>query len=492
MGYHDAPEAKEIRMTTAYPWIDGAAYETPDARIEELRSPWDGKLVARIAMADADTIDTAIGSARRAFASNLRAAPAQRAAWLRAAAAEIEKEKNNLADITMRALGKPRRACGVEVARSVAFPRLCAEELLRMEGEVLPLDALPMGAGRFGFTRRHPHGVVAAFTPFNAPSNLLMQKLAPAIAMGNAVVIKPAFEGVGEALLIAECFTRVGVPDGLVNVVACRRDVTGHLVAHPDVALVTLTGGTAAGNALAKAAGAKPFVGELGGNSANIVCADADLADAARRIASSAFEASGQQCISAQRIVVEKAVLDEFLDFFVEAAKALKVGDPTLPDTDVGPMVNAENADRVERMAQEAMAAGAAAALPLKRDGAIVHPTILVAPPREARVVTEEIFGPVAVVMPAEDLDDAIAVANESVFGLQSSCFTSSLETAFRVSEELHAGSLWINEGSRFRMDTTPFGGVGDSGYGREGVKYAMEELSYVKFTGIRFPGRER
>ena len=309
--------------------------------------------------------------------------------------------------------------------------------------------------------------------------------------MGNAVLIKPAFEGIGEALLIAECFSRAGVPDGLVNVVACRRDVTGHLVSHPDVALVTLTGGTAAGNALASAAGAKPFIGELGGNSANIVCADADLQDAAERIVPSAFEASGQQCISAQRIIVEESAVEEFLGHFIAAAKALKVGDPTLPETDVGPMVNVANADRVEQMVAEAVAQGATAVLPLKRDNAIIHPTILLEPPRQARVVAEEIFGPVAVVIAAKDVNDAIAIANDSSFGLQSSCFTSSLETSFRMSEELHVGSLWINEGSRFRMDTTPFGGVGDSGYGREGVKYAMQELSYLKFTGIRFPGRE-
>lgn len=475
----------------AWPWIDGKSFETPDANFETLSSPWDGVPVYQVAMANEATLDAAIASARQAFLANLKETPAARAGWLRAAADEIAKIQGDIADITMRALGKPKRACGFEVGRSVQFPRLCAEELLRMEGEVLPLDALPMGAGRFGFTRHHPHGVIAAFTPFNAPSNLLMQKLAPAIAMGNSVIIKPAFEGIGEALMIAECFTRAGVPDGLVNVVACRRDVTGYLVSHRDVALVTLTGGTAAGNALASAAGAKPFVGELGGNSANIVCADADIEDAAKRIVPSAFEASGQQCISAQRIIVERSVLDEFLGHFKKAAEALKVGDPTLDDTDVGTMVNASQADRVEKMVADAIAAGAEVILPLKRENAVLHPAILMSDSTESGVVADEIFGPVAVVIPADDLDDAIRIANDSVFGLQSSCFTSSLETAFRVSEDLHVGSIWINEGSRFRMDTTPFGGVGDSGYGREGVKYAMEELSYLKFTGIRFPGRE-
>ena len=477
-------------IVLAQPWISGKPFTAGGGKTEDLLSPWDGSHVATVEMANEATIDAAIKSARSAFDNNKMATPAQRALWLRKAADEVDGVKEQIANITMRALGKPKRACGFEAGRVSQLLRLCAEELLRMEGEVLPLDALPMGAGRFGFTRHHPHGVIAAFTPFNAPSNLLMQKVAPALAVGNAVVIKPAFEGVGEALLIAEAFSRAGVPDGLVNVVACRRDVTGYLVGHKDVAVVTLTGGTAAGEALAKAAGAKPFIGELGGNSANIVCDDADVKDAAKRIAPSAFEASGQQCISAQRIIVQETVLEEFLKYFVEAAEGMNVGDPTLETTDVGPMVNAAAADRVEEMVNEALENGAVAALPLKRKEAVIFPTILVRPSSDARVVCEEIFGPVAVIIPASDLDDAIQIANNSEFGLQSSCFTSNLETAFRVSEELHVGSVWINEGSRFRMDTTPFGGVGSSGYGREGIKYAMQELSYVKFTGIRFPGR--
>ena len=481
----------KVKITHFQPWINGKPIPASGGKTEELLSPWDGSHVSTVEMADEATIDAAIESARAAFVANRNVTPAQRASWLRDTADEVELVKGKIADITMKALGKPKRACGFEAGRVSQLLRLCAEELLRMEGEVLPLDALPMGAGRFGFTRHHPHGVIAAFTPFNAPSNLLMQKVAPAIAMGNAVVIKPAFEGVGEASLIAEAFTRAGVPDGLVNVVACRRDVTGYLVGHKDIAVVTLTGGTAAGEALAKAAGAKPFIGELGGNSANIVCEDADIKDAATRIAPSAFEASGQQCISAQRIIVEESVLDEFLEHFVAAAEAMDVGDPTLDTTDVGPMVNAAAADRVEKMVNDALESGASAALPLKRDRAIIYPTILVRPPSDARVVCEEIFGPVAVIIPASDVEDAIRIANNSEFGLQSSCFTSSLETAFKVSEELHVGSVWINEGSRFRMDTTPFGGVGSSGYGREGIKYAMQELSYLKFTGIRFPGKE-
>lgn len=477
--------------TTFRPWISGAAYDGSHTATEALISPWDGAHVADVVMADDAIVDAAVSSAQAAYLAHRLEPMVTRSQWLKAAADEADKVKDEIIETTVKALGKPRRAATFEVNRTISFMRMCAEEMLRQVGEVLPLDALPMGVGRFGFTRRMPYGVVAAFTPFNAPSNLLMQKVAPAIAMGNSVIVKPAFEGVGEALLLAESFTRAGVPDGMFNVIALHREHAAHLVGHRDVALVTLTGGTAAGNALASAAGAKPFIGELGGNSANIVCADADLADAAARISTSAFEASGQQCISAQRIIVEEPVLDAFVELFVTAAGKLKVGDPNLLEIDLGPMVNAAAADRVEAMVAEAVAGGATAALPLRREGAMIWPTIVVGGPSDARVVRDEVFGPVAVVIPAADVDDAIRIANDSEFGLQSSCFTSSLETAFRVSDELHVGSVWINEGSRFRMDTTPFGGVRSSGYGREGIKYALDGFSQWKFTGIRFPGRE-
>jgi acyl-CoA reductase-like NAD-dependent aldehyde dehydrogenase len=482
---------KTKSATTLRPWIAGAAFDASQGATEALVAPWDGAHVADVVMADEAIIDEAVSSAHSAYLAHRHAPLVTRSGWLKSAAIEADKVKDRIIETTVRALGKPRRAATFEVNRTISFMRMCAEEMLRQEGEVLPLDALPMGVGRFGFTRRMPYGVVAAFTPFNAPSNLLMQKVAPAIAAGNAVVVKPAFEGVGEALLFAESFTRAGVPDGIFNVIALRRDYAAHLVGHPDVALVTLTGGTKAGHALASAAGAKPFIGELGGNSANIVCADADLADAAVRIAGSAFEASGQQCISAQRVIVEESVLDEFVGLFVAAAGKLKVGDPDLPDTDLGPMVNEAAAERVEAMVFDAVAGGATAALPLRREGAMLWPAIVVGGPSDARVVRDEVFGPVAAVIPAVDVIDAIRIANDSEFGLQSSCFTASLETAFRVSDELHVGSVWINEGSRFRMDTTPFGGVGSSGYGREGIKYALDEFSQWKFTGIRFPGRE-
>ena len=268
---------------------------------------------------------------------------------------------------------------------------------------MLPLDANAAGAGRFGFTTRVPYGVVAAITPFNGPVNLLVQKLAPALAMGNAVVVKPSPPGTEVALLLAEAVKKAGLPDGLFNVVPGGRQTALLLAAHPLVAALTVTGSTAAGHELARAAGAKRFVAELGSNAANIVCADADLADAATRMAGAGFEASGQQCISAQRVIVEQPVYEKFLELFVAAAKKLKVGDPEDPTIDVGPMISAAAADRVEQMVADAVAKGARLVLKAERRGAILGPAIVAEAPAGARLMSEEAFGPVVVVQPVAE-----------------------------------------------------------------------------------------
>ncbi len=467
-------------------WIGGQMPEAVAGPVIALVSPVDGGAAGLVLKSGAAEVASAVENARRAFLEHRRATAATRAGWLQAAATEVEAVRDELVESMIRSIGKPRRAATFEAGRTAQFIAACAREALSLGGEVLPLDAAPAGAGRFGFARRVPFGVVGAVTPFNAPANLLMQKVAPALAVGNAVVCKPAQTGTEVALILAQAFKRAGLPDGLFNLVPGDRVAALALVSHPEVSAVSVTSGVAAGEAFARAVGAKRLIAELGSNAANIVCADANLDDAARRIATSAFEASGQQCISAQRVIVEQAVLEDFLDRFVTAAQGLKVGDPYDQNTDVGPMVNAAAADRVEAMVQDAVDKGARLALAPTRDGCALGPAIVVGPARGARLLDEEAFGPVVIVLPAADLDQALTLANDSVFGLQGACFTASLETAFRVSEEFDVGSLWINEGSRFRLDMYPFGGVGASGFGREGVRYAMQELSQWKFTGIR------
>jgi len=468
------------------PWIGGSAKPYAEARLTKLISPVDETVAAQIVESDAGIIDLAVKNAHGAFVCHRESTVATRIGWLNAAADEVEKSEKPIVESLIRSIGKPRRAATFEAKRGPQFLRACAAQLPHLAGEVLPMDITPMGAGRFGFTTRIPYGVVATITPFNAPANLLAQKLAPALAMGNAVVAKPSPPGTEVTLIYAEALKRAGVPDGFLNVVPGGREAAQLLVAHTMVAAVTITGGTAAGRELARAAGAKKFVAELGSNAANIVCADADLADAAQRIASAAFEASGQQCISAQRVIVERPVYERFLELFVAASKKLKVGNPEDPATDVGPMVSRAAADRVSDMIEDAVKKGARLLLAPTRDRCILGPAIVADPPSGARLLLEEAFGPVVTVQAADSVDAALALANASEFGLQGACFTSNLDTAFKISRKFNVGSLWVNEASRFRLDTYPFGGVGSSGYGREGVRYAMEEMSQWKFTGIR------
>ena len=298
---------------TFMPWIGGAPASATELKFTPLISPVDEMPVAQIADSDATVVDAAVKNAHAAYLANRESTVAARVNWLNAAADAIEKAEKAIVESLVVAIGKPRRAATFEAKRGPQFLRATAAQLPHMLGEVLPLDAAALGAGRFGFTTRIPYGVVAAITAFNAPANLLAQKLAPALAMGNAVVSKPSPPGTEVTLIVADACKRAGLPDGLFNVVPGGRDTAHHLVAHPLVAAVTITGGTAAGRELAHIAGAKKFVAELGSNAANIVCADADLADAAQKIAAAGFEASGQQCISAQRVIVERAVYDRFL-----------------------------------------------------------------------------------------------------------------------------------------------------------------------------------
>jgi len=434
-------------------------------------APFDGRHLADVEQSSTADVARAVELGHQAARTHRKTAGHVRAGWLRAAARALEAESEALIATLVATLGKPRRASTFEVGRGVQLLDLAAEEIARFGGETLPLDGVPGGEGRWGLTRREPFGVVAAVTPFNAPVNLLLQKVAPALAVGNAVVVKPAPEGAVVALQIAELLD-TALPPGLVGVLPGGPEVARELAAHPRVRAVTLTGGVAAGAAVMAAAGIKPVLLELGSNAPNIVLADADLDEAASSIANAAFGASGQQCISAQRVVVERPVLDDFVARFTAAASRMVVGDPDDPATEI------------EQLGAKVLVDGRPAD---PRGGDLCFgPTVLADAPPEALICRDEVFGPVAVVLAADDLDHAVAIANDSPFGLQAACFTSSLASALRAAEDIEAGSVWINESTRFRLDTTPFGGYGQSGVGREGVRYAMEALSQLKFVGIR------
>jgi acyl-CoA reductase-like NAD-dependent aldehyde dehydrogenase len=452
----------------------------------DLVRPQDGTVLARIAEAGTAGVEAAVAAAKETFAAHRKAPLHQRVVWLRTAAEALASATEELAQLVSEDVGKPIRIARGEAKRGVEFIEACAAAATQIGGEMLPLDSVARGAGHIGFTRRIPYGVVAGITPFNAPINLLVQKVAPAVAAGNVIVVKPAPAGTRAALRLARLFVEAGWPTDLFSVVTGDRETASALAAHPDVRAVSFTGGTAGGDALARIAGSKKFLAELGSNAANVVMSDADLDGAAKKIAGAAVEASGQQCISAQRVLVERTALPRFLETFVAAASALKAGRADDPATDVGPMVSAAAAERVMAMCEDAVARGARYALAPFRDGALVSPGILVDVEREARLWREEVFGPIALVVPFEGVDQALALANDSPFGLQGAVFTRDLGTALRFSEDFEVGALWVNEASRFRLDMYPFGGVKRSGVGREGVRYAIEELSQVKFVGIR------
>jgi len=476
----------EPRPETLAPFVGGRRAQCTGP-ILRLHSPTDLREFAQLVEAPETLIDQAVADSHTAYLAHRRATSAERARWLGAAANALEDAAPELVRMLVRDIGKPHKAATFEVQRSPAFLRACAAQILTLGTESVPLDSAPGGARRIGFIRRVPYGVVAGITAFNAPVNFVVQKAGAALAVGNAIVVKPHPAATRAALRVAELFASAGVPKGLFNVVTGDREAARLLAAHAGVSAVSFTGGTAAGDALVRAAGAKKFVAEFGSNSANVVLADADVGDAAKRIAAAAFEASGQQCISAQRVIVEAPVYDAFLTQFVAASRALKVGDPMDPATSIGPMVSLVAANRVMDMIRAAVAAGGRLALEPQQRDCLVSPGIAIEVPCSAALWREEAFGPVALVKRAKDAADALALANDSPFGLQGSVFTRSLASAMRFSEDFEVGSLWINEASRFRLDIYPFGGIKRSGFGREGVRYAMEELSQLKFTGLRF-----
>ncbi len=465
------------------PHIGGVADPSHQRAVLSVVAPYDGHELGRVEQSDSEDVALAVAVASAAWRDHLGPGHV-RALWLRLAADALEAETEAIVTTLIRTLGKPRRLSEGEARRGPAMLRNCAEEISRMRGETLPLDAVPGGEGRWGFTRREPFGVVAAITPFNAPVNLLLQKVAPALAMGNAVIVKPAPEGAIVTLQLAEILADA-VPPGLLAVLPGGPDIALELVARSEVRAVSLTGGVDAGRSVMSQAGIKPVLLELGSNAPNIVCADADLEKAATGIAGAAFAASGQQCISAQRVIVERPAAEAFAELFAAAAATMVVGDPNESTTDIGPVINQRARTRIVEHVDDAVARGADLVLDGRRDDLCLGPTILSQVPRDARVMREEVFGPVVALITADSVDHAIALANDSDLGLQASCFTGSLATAMRAAEDLQAGSVWINEPTRFRLDIYPFGGYRNSGIGREGVRYTMEALSQLKFVGI-------
>jgi len=438
-----------------------------------IRAPHDGSEVGVVALAGPEDVRAAL-DANVAAARASRDMPAYaRAAALRKVADGLETGRAEFARTLALEAGKPIAQAKTEIDRAIAVFRDGAEEATRIGGEVLPADVVPSGTGRIAITRHFPLSPIAAITPFNFPVLLAAHKIAPAMACGATITLKPPPQDPLTTLRLFDLVGASGYPEGAANVVPCHVEVAQILIEDPRVRLITFTGSAKAGWAIRAKAGTKRVALELGGNAAVIVEPDADLAWAAARCAIGGFTYAGQSCISTQRIYVQEGVYQTFLDLLLDKVKQLKVD-----HTDVGPMISAEAAERVERWIKEATSAGAKIVVGGKRNGVFLQPTVLTHTTADMKVNCEEVFAPLVTVTPYRSLNDAIAWANATPYGLQAGVFTTNLQTMFRLHAELDVGAVNGNDIPGFRVDRLPYGGAKASGQGREGVRYAIEEMT--------------
>jgi glyceraldehyde-3-phosphate dehydrogenase (NADP+) len=443
-----------------------------------IRAPYDDSEIGAVQLAGPQEVRAAL-DANVAAARACRELPAyERAAALRKIADGLEAARIELVRTLALEAGKPIAQARLELDRTIFVFRDAAEEATRIGGEVLPADTVPAGKGRIAITRRFPLSPIAAITPFNFPVLLAAHKIAPAIACGAAITLKPPPQDPLTTLRLGDLVKASGYPAGAVNIVPCEVEVAQILIEDPRVRLITFTGSAKAGWAIRAKAGSKRVLLELGGNAAVIIEPDADLTWAATRCAIGGFTYAGQSCISTQRIYVQERVYQAFLDAFLPKVRDLKVGDVLDDKTDVGPMISPEAAQRVESWIKEAVSGGAEVALGGKRRGVFIEPTVLLHTTADMKVNCEEVFAPLVTVTPYQSLTDAITWANASPYGLQAGVFTTNLQTMFRLHAELDVGAVNGNDIPGFRVDRLPYGGAKASGLGREGVRYAIEEMT--------------
>ena len=463
--------------------IGGAWVETGD--LVEIRSPYDGSLVARVAKAGAAEARAAVDAAERAMRDPLPAH--ERAEILVKVAGHLGQRHEEVARTICAEAGKPLKAARVEVSRAISTYTMAAVEARTLAGEMIPMDASQAGEGKLAFTVRHPIGVVGAISPFNFPLNLVAHKIAPALAAGCAVVLKPASQTPLSALLLAELEDEAGLPPGWLNVlVGPASEIGDVLVEDERVKLLTFTGSGPVGWKLRERAPRKRVNLELGNATPVIVEADANIEEAAAKLAGNAFSFAGQSCISVQRIYVQRAAYDDFLGHFLPRVEALVVGDPAEETTDVGPLIDRANRDRVLEWIEEARGAGAEILAGGTLDGELLRPTVIGSPGPELRVSCEEVFGPVCTISAYDTLDEALALANGTRFGLQAGIFTASLQNALRAASELEFGGVTVNEAPTFRADQMPYGGVKDSGNTREGPAFAVREMTEERLVVVQ------
>jgi glyceraldehyde-3-phosphate dehydrogenase (NADP+) len=451
----------------------------------EVRNPFSGDLIGVTYQASRDQLEQAIVGAEKAFEITRQLPTYERIALLKAMAAGLKSRRDEVAQMISAEAGKPIRDAEVATDRGVFTLETAAEEAKRMEGEVIPLDLIPSSTGRSGMVRRFPIGPIAGISPFNFPLNLALHKIAPAIAAGNTIVLKPPSRDPLTMLLFAEVVDAAGVPKGAVSNLPMDRDVGDALVEDPRFKLLSFTGSPDVGWEMKRRAGMKKVVLELGGNAGVIVDADSDLDFAVNRIRVGAFAYSGQVCISVQRVFVVEEVYDRFREKLVDAVKTIKLGDPLDRTTDLGPMIDEKAVLRTQAWIDQATADGARVLTGGASEGTFFQPTIIENADPESMVCSKEAFAPLVTIAPVKSFGEAIRKLNDSEFGLQAGVFTNSLEKALVAYENIDVGGVMINDIPTYRIDHMPYGGVKASGLGREGLKYAIEDMTEPRLMVI-------
>jgi acyl-CoA reductase-like NAD-dependent aldehyde dehydrogenase len=461
---------------TAKPYYIAGDWRTGQGTLE-VKSPWDGSVVAELGVPTDADVEEAVSSAARTFKESRHLPTHARSEGLMHISRRMGERVDEIAEIVAREGGKPIKWSKVEVSRAVSTFRWAAEEARRFGGEFLPLDTEPSLGSRAGIVRRFPFGPVIGISPFNFPVNLVAHKIAPALAVGAPIVVKPAGVTPLGALALAELFDETDLPKGMLSVLPISSERAQKLVEDRRFKKFTFTG-SGIGWRLKGLDPRKHVTLELGGNAGVIVHYDADLDHAAQRIAIGGFYQAGQSCISVQRVLIQSEVYDDFVARLVKEVESLKVGDPMDPTVDVGPLIDAGAVERVEAWVDEAVAQGAELLTGGRREGPVYVPTILANTTPEMKVRCEEVFGPVITVQPYQTFEEALSEVNSTPYGLQAGVFTSSIERAMLAHRELEVGGVIVNDMSAFRADQMPYGGSKESGYGREGLRYAMEEMT--------------
>lgn len=459
-----------------------SAFATNDITV---RNPFSGLPVGAVAQTLAADIDMLMNRARRGAAVARDLPRHKRAEILESAADRIRADLEIHARQITAEAGKTIRQARKEVRRCVNTLKLSAEEARRNAGEVVPFDAYPGSESRMGWFSREPLGIILAITPFNDPLNLVAHKLGPAIAGGNAVLLKPSELAPLSALALVQALIESGLPEEVVTTAVGGPDLGAALVAAREVRMVSFTGGFRTGEAIARGAGLKKLAMDLGGNAPVIVMADADLDHAVEASVSGAFWAAGQNCIGTQRVLVERQVYDTFRDRFVARTARLVAGDPLMETTDVGPLISEAAAERAEAAVDAAVALGARVLIGHRRDGAVYAPTVLENVPHHAAIWCEEAFAPIVTLEPFDSFDAAIEMANAIDFSLHAGIFTSDLGLALEAARRIEAGGVMVNDSSDYRFDAMPFGGFKHGSLGREGVRFAYEDMTQPKVVCI-------